>query len=286
MKLSYGRNASYLLPALAFVLACGDEQPLVASTPDGGVMGPPPVVGESPVVAQPPAVAKPPVVAEPPAPGHCQAVAAEIGSAVQGQAVCTTVVRLDASSLAILGHSRLCGASAPVDEATARTLAARSAAEAMVPLEPKPELVGGSSEDGWVYLSRSGDFGQAVMIGARSGSIPFRAQWDWIWSDNSLRSGSILAPGSWSETDLGVGCARPARASVRALDLREQLPTPTPQPTSGEEAARVVLSTAIPAGLAEMGGAKSIVALLYPQWRFGEGHRLEWIVLINSEKAP
>lgn len=274
--------------AVALLDACGENGAAPGGT--AGTSAPSGAAGTSAPAGTGAAGTTGTQVVVPPPSERCQAIAAAIANATRGQLGCTTLVRVDAATLAIIAHARVCGPSAPVDEPTARALAMQAPAGDIatggLPSSAKPTLVGGTPDDQWVYLTRVGDFGAAIAIDARSGLIAFQARWDWIWSEHSLRAGPIVAPASWSETDLGVGCATPTQVPVRTFDLREPLPNPKAPPKSAEDAVNAVLSTALPAGLAALGGAKNVVALLFPQWRYGEGHRLEYVVLVNAVKAP
>lgn len=214
---------------------------------------------------------------------RCEAATAAIATEAQGHEVCTFLVRVDAKSLAIRGHSRVCGASGAIDEAAARALASSA------PVIPGGttatyELVGGAHEDTWVYRVRGGDFGGLAAVSAKSGLVTFRARWDWIWSEDSLRSGPIVEPTSWSASDLGAGCLTPPVVPIHTFDLREEGKT-TP-PYSGEDAAGAVLATGLPGGLSALGGVQNVVTLLFANYSGTVPIPLEYVVLINAAKTP
>jgi hypothetical protein len=214
---------------------------------------------------------------------RCVAATAAIAAEAAGQEVCTFLVRVDAKSLEVRAHSKVCGSSAPIDEATARGLASQAS---ILPggATPSYELIGGTPEDAWVYMVRWGDFGGLAAVSPKSGLVTFRARWDWLWTEDSLRSGPVIAPASWSQSDLGAGCAAPPSVRVQTFDLREEGKT-TP-PKSGEDAARMVLSTALPGGLAELGGVRNVVTLLFANYSGTVPIPLEYVVLVNAAKAP
>jgi hypothetical protein len=198
----------------------------------------------------------------------------EAGPAAQ-TGTCTAVVRLDYTSLAVLGHAFVCGPYTAGNEAKAR---AQADADATFPEAEAAGhgdvLMAGDTEGAeWLFYQSPGDFGGAAAVSARSGLTVFAGSI--VWSG----TGTLLVPAQWSSSELGRGCSSPM-FPIRAFDLRSGSAF-----TSGDwsAAARVVFESALPSALVKLGGVFDSVLLLYPR-TVGEfdPKKAEYVMLING----
>jgi hypothetical protein len=197
----------------------------------------------------------------------------EIAKQTQTIGTCTAVVRLDYTSLKILGHAFVCGQYTPTDEAAARKTAS---ADAVFPYSSGAGagnlLSGPAPKDEWVFSTSPSDFGGGAAVSARSGLTVFAGSIVWAGT------GSIMLPSAWSTSDLGSRCTPPDSLPVRGFDLiGGQAPAQTNQ------AAAVVLATALPSAFTSWGSLFDVVVLLYPR-SVGDfdPRTAEYVVLLNA----
>jgi len=188
---------------------------------------------------------------------------------------CTAVVRLDYTSLAVLGHTFVCGPYGGVTEAMAR---ARADADATFPEAQGAGhgqllLDGGTAGAEWIFYQSPSDFGGASAVSARSGLTVFAGSIVWAGT------GNLMVPDRWNTTALGRGCA-PVTVPIRGFDLRSGAPLATDQSNA---AARVVLESALPPAMTKFGGVFDAIVLLYPRTVGSfDPKRAEYIVLLNG----
>jgi hypothetical protein len=203
----------------------------------------------------------------------CAAIAARIASQTAMAGTCTAVVRLDYSTLTILSHAFVCGKYASPDEATARKTASTDATfQYAGPAGDGSLLSGPDPADEWVFFQSPSDFGGVAAVSARSGLTVFAGSIVW------MGTGDIIVPSTWDTSDLGSGCAPLPRPSIRGFNLGS-----SEAGASFDEAADVVLQTALPAAFWQWGYVFDVVVLLYPR-SVGAfvPEKAEYIVLVNA----
>jgi hypothetical protein len=187
-----------------------------------------------------------------------------------GRGRCTTVVRLDYQTLRIISHAFVCGEGAATDETSAR----QSATAAGYPYTSDADTVKSAptDHDQWVFYKAPNDHGGVAAVSDYTGLATFAATI--VWSGK----GKILFPTSFDDTDMGQGCAVPSSIPVRGINLGGSDGDPRL-----EEAARIVLSTALPEATRHYGESINAVALLYPRSvGMFDPTTAEYIVLVNS----
>lgn len=211
-------------------------------------------------------------------PSVCESIAAELAMQVGPSAqtgTCTAVVRVDYTSLKVLGHTFVCGPYNGGGEEMARATADAAATfpNAQAAGHGKLLLAGNLVGSEWIFYQSPSDFGGASAVSSRSGLTVFAGSIVWAGT------GTLLVPSAWSTSELGTGCPSVMFPS-RGFDL-----------SSGTEfkngeyraAVDVVFGTAIPAAMAKLGGVFEAVVLLYPR-TVGvlDPKRAEYIVLLNG----
>jgi hypothetical protein len=204
--------------------------------------------------------------------GNCAAIADQLASQTAVVGTCTAVVRLDYSTLAILSHAFVCGEYSTRDETAARRTASTDAAFPPGSVGDGQLLSGPNPADEWVLFQPPRDFGGVAAVSARSGLTVFAGSIVW------QGTGYVTVPSTWSMSDLGSGCAHRARPLVRGFDLSQEGAT-----ARFDEAADVVLGTALPSAFEHWGYIFDVVVLLYPRTVGGfDPATAEYIVLVNA----
>jgi hypothetical protein len=171
---------------------------------------------------------------------------------------CTAVVRLDYTSLRILSHAFVCGKYASANESSAR----QSANTVSFPFTREPgagTLLSGAQADQWIFYTSPGDFGAVVSVNRYTGLVTFAGSI--IWSG----AGEIELPKTWSTSDLGRGCNTPNPSDPRYFHLTGGEVADAQATTRMQEAARIVLSTALPTAFLQWGSPFGTTVLLYPR---------------------
>jgi hypothetical protein len=185
---------------------------------------------------------------------------------------CSSVVRLDYETSAILGYAIFCGPYTSVDEGTARATAQADTGFG----QSGWFLSGPTPEDEYVFEQPAGDFGGASAVSALSGLTVFGGSI--VWGG----AGAITYPSSWGPAqDLGSRCPAPAPAppargfnldSGNALSMAEV-----------DSALAVVWQTALAGGLWKNAYVFDAVVLLYPPSVGAfDPTTAEWVVIVNS----
>ena len=213
---------------------------------------------------------------------ECGALADQIGQETSTAGTCTVAVRLDYASLKILGHASYCGGLAPMDQQAAAAIAS----QALMGSFPANLISDAPSDSVWVFRTVAGDFGHATAISVTNGQTVFDGALDWSGVEGEgpgARGGSLPLQPSESHSDLGSGCAATAiePLPMRSFELREGAAAPAARP---DAALKVVLGTALPAGLQRWGSLRDAVVLTYAgrepdainDWRS------EYVVLLNA----
>ncbi len=206
------------------------------------------------------------------APSDCAALAQAIAAQAAGVVTCTSVVRLDYTSHAVLGYRIQCGPYAQTTEAEARAAAQTDTGFGAA----GQSLAGAAPEDDYVFYESPGDFGGAAAVSARSGLTAFGG--GIVWDG----AGDITYPAAWDPpAGLGDKCT-PASTppAARGFDLRGGSALPA---ADVDAALAVVWQTALPDGLWAGGYVFDAMVLLYPRTVGAfDPATAEWIVLVNS----
>jgi len=222
-----------------------------------------------------------------PLPANCAATAAQATAEVGDAETCSLVVRVDSVSLAVTGHTLVCGPRNAVDET-----GARASANAAVTF-PSTGLGGGSGDllsgpapsDVWLFQQIYGDFGHMSAVSAQSGQTLFWGQLDYGGNPFNVtlagfRAGFPTGAVPWAKTELGSGCYSAPSIAPRSWDLREGGNIP---PASELEAADRVMSSAFVKGLAVNLPLTSLVTIHY-----GEGSMpvpvSEYVVIVSAAR--
>lgn len=202
----------------------------------------------------------------------CAALVQAIAQQAAGTVTCTSVVRLDYASRAILGYRIICGPYAQTTEAEAR-----AAAQAQTGYGAAGQsLAGATPEDDFVFYEPPGDFGGVGAVNARNGLPVFGG--GIVWDG----AGEITWPTAWDAPEgLGAGCATSTSPpAARGFDLRDASALPA---ADVDAALAVVWQTALPEGLWQGGYVFDAVVLLYPRTVGAfDPATAEWIALVNS----
>jgi hypothetical protein len=186
---------------------------------------------------------------------------------------CTAVVRLDYTTLALKSHAFVCGQAARPDEASARKSATAAATFPYTSGAGTGKLMSAPTDhDQWVFYTAPADFGGVAAVSDDTGLATFAATI--VWSG----TGEILLPKAFDSADLGEGCEAPSSVPVRGINLASGEAQPR-----FEEAARIVLSTALHAAFRSWAEIFNIVVIAYPRTVGGfEASTAEYIVLVNG----
>jgi len=204
----------------------------------------------------------------------CEDLVAAIASETGIVGSCTAIVRLNYTSMAILGWQLLCGSySMPVTEAEARAQAQADTGYGASGTMVNPA----SPEDEYVFFQAPGDFGGAAAVSARTGLSVFGGSIIW------MGTGDITYPDDWRPaSDLGQDCPRyptlPPAVGYRIAESSEAL-------SAGEVSAAldVVWDTALPEGMWTSNYIFDAVVLLYARSVGAfDPSTAEWIVLVNG----
>jgi len=202
----------------------------------------------------------------------CAAQVEAIAQQAAGTVTCTSVVRLDYASRAILGYRIQCGPYAQSTEAEAR-----AAAQAQTGYGAAGQsLAGAMPQDDFVFYEPPGDFGGVAAVSARNGLPVFGG--GIVWSG----TGEITWPAAWDPAaGLGADCATSTTPpAARGFDLRDASALPA---ADVDAALAVVWQTALPEGLWRGGYVFDAVVLLYPRSVGAfDPSTAEWVVLVNS----
>ncbi len=199
----------------------------------------------------------------------CSEVAKAIAKKAQIVGSCTIIVRFTQTTLTLLGHQWVCGTYAPPDE-----LAARATAQQDTGFGSGVLLSGPAPADAWVFLVEPLDFGGAAVVSARTGLTVFGG--GIVWAGK----GDIKWPKTWLHDPLGEDCAPVSLPKVRSFDLGTGgLPLP-----AGEidKALKRVRATALPSGLAQIGGYDIVLLRYRPSVGAQDPSSDEYVVLFNS----
>ena len=202
----------------------------------------------------------------------CAALVEAIAQQAAGTVTCTSVVRLDYTSRAILGYRILCGPYAQTTEAEARTAAQTQTGYGAA----GQSLAGPTPEDNFVFYEPPGDFGGVGAVSARNGLPVFGG--GIVWDG----AGEITWPAAWDPpVGLGAGCATATSPpTARGFDLRDASALPA---ADVDAALAVVWQTALPEGLWRGGYVFNAMVLLYPRTVGAfDPATAEWIALVNS----
>jgi hypothetical protein len=219
----------------------------------------------------------------------CSSIAADLATEMGTAEVCTAMVRLDFSTLEVLGHAFVCGPYAPPSESQARSTARASYSTSDRDL-PNALMSGAAPLDAWVFQGTSGDNGTDSAVSALSGRLLFSGQlgYDGSFSDAEPELGAfrgyLHVPGAWTNGPLGAGCTGTSGPPIRGIDLR----VGSSVAAKIDDAAHAVLSTALPAAFARTGKLASSLVVAYPGHpappdAAGPPRRgAEYIVLLNG----
>jgi hypothetical protein len=217
----------------------------------------------------------------------CQAIVDAISARSSAKiGSCTTVVRVDAGSRAILGYSMFCGPYGATTEAAARDRAKleTGVGSCFAP----PSITGANPADDFVFYQAAtaaacaccGD-GWVTAVSARNGQTVLGAKILFGEGDG------LAFPATWSPpSELGLDCASnvhqpPARGfDVTGLGAIGGTPAALDAPTLSA-ALDAVWRTALPAGLWKNGYVFDAVVLRYGAQAVSPAH-VEWLVLLNS----
>jgi hypothetical protein len=200
----------------------------------------------------------------------CTAASGTLAASIGAGSACTSLVRVDYTTLAPLGWQVWCGDAKATDEKTAQALLAPE-----LPAEPPLDhyvTVSSGPANPWLLFASPGDFGGLGIVSARTGALVFAGSIEW------MGSGEITYPATWrSPTDLGRGCAPSPRPELRGWRYVEMN-------DDRAKALDVVWSTALPGAVTKsevplafvVGYARS-VGLLDPR-------SAEWLVVIESNR--
>jgi len=185
---------------------------------------------------------------------------------------CSGVVRLDYTTLDILGWQLVCGPYTAVTEADARSQAQTdtgfgSSGAMLNPADPGDE---------YVFYQAPGDFGGCASVSARTGKSVFGGSIIW------MGTGDITYPTTWRSVDtLGEDCPRlPHAVTAVGYDL---VSGSSLDASEVNAAVDVVWSTALPEGMATSGYIFDAVVLLYPRTMGGfDPSTAEYIVILNG----
>jgi hypothetical protein len=204
----------------------------------------------------------------------CDAAAEGIAQAATGAGSCTSVVRLDYASLAVLGFQLACGPYAKPAEADARAAAQKDTGFG----QTGTAAAGDTPSDDFVFVVAASDFGGSAAVSAHTGLSVFGGSTVWAGK------GDITYPKAWRPAaDLGLGCGQTGipMPPARGFDLASGAPLPSAQVNA---ALAKVWETALPAGLAKVAYLIDAMVLLYPRSVGAfDPTTAEWIVLIGSE---
>lgn len=199
---------------------------------------------------------------------------------------CTTLVRVDAGSRAILGYSMFCGPYGATTEAAARDRAKLETGVGSC-FSP-PSITGTFPTDDFVFYQAAtaaacaccGD-GWVTAVSARNGQTVLGAKI--LFGDGN----GLVFPATWSPaSELGLYCGSSVhRPPVRGFDLTGLgaiggTPAALDAPTL-DAALGAVWETALPAGLWKNGYVFDAVVLRYGAQAVSPA-RVEWLVLLNS----
>ena len=205
----------------------------------------------------------------------CASLSQAIASQTAGTHACTTIVRLDYQSLAILGFQIVCGAYAAVDEAGARVTA-----HADTGFGQSGQLLSGPEPiaDEFVFYQSPGDFGGVGVVSAGHGLSVFGGSIFW------MGPGEITYPASWQPAAaLGPDCIPLTNGlppEGRGFDLNQAQPLTA---TEVDDALTQAWVTALPDGLLQGGYVFDATVLMYPRSVGAlDPTTAEWIVMLNS----
>jgi hypothetical protein len=199
---------------------------------------------------------------------------------------CTTVVRVDAVSRAILGSSMFCGPYGSTTEAAARDRAKQETGVGSC-FSP-PSITGTFPTDDFVFYQAAtaaacaccGD-GWVTAVSARNGQTVLGAKVLFGEGDG------LVFPATWSPaSELGLDCPSsvhppPARGfDLTGLGAIGGTPAALDAPTL-DAALSAVWGTALPLGLWKNGYVFDAVVLRYGAQAVAPAH-VEWLVLLNS----
>ena len=217
----------------------------------------------------------------------CEAVVDAISARASAQiGSCTTLVRVDAASRAILGYSLFCGAYGSTTEAAARDRAKLETG--LGSCFSPPSITGANPPDDFVFFQAAtaaacaccGD-GWVTAVSARNGQTVFGARI--LLGDGD---GPVFPATVSPASELGLYCGSSMRQPpVRGFDLTGLgslggTPPALDAPTLSA-ALDAVRETALPAGLWKNGYVFDAVVLKYGAQAISPAHA-EWIVLLNS----
>lgn len=171
---------------------------------------------------------------------------------------CTAVVRFDYTSLRIISHAFVCGKYASTNESAARQIANTVS----LPFTREPgagTLLSGAPAGHWIFYTSPSDFGAVVSVSSLTGMATFAGSI--VWSG----AGEIELPKTWSTTDLGKGCNTPNPVDMRYFNLTGGEVADGQATARMQEAARIVLSTALPTAFLHWGSPFGTTVLLYPR---------------------
>ena len=183
-------------------------------------------------------------------PSDCNSIAASISQQTNVLPACTTVVRLDYLTHAVVGFMFFTSPYQSLTETDARTLAQTDTGFGNGEL-----LSGPNPSDAWIFYTPPGDFGGASAVSARIGHSVFGGSIVWAGQ------GDVVFPTVWNTYDVGHDCPPTTMPPARGFDL---FTGSSLVPQELAEALQAVAQTAIPAGLS-WGTLFDAVVLLYPR---------------------
>ena len=200
----------------------------------------------------------------------CNALSAEIAAQTQVIGSTSVVVRLDYTSLKVLGQVAVKGGYAGgMKEQVARDVAQKDTGYGGGTL-----LSGPDPEDEWVFFTSAGDFGGSAAVSARTGLTVFGGSTVWAGK------GDINYPKDWNLIDLGSGCPPRERRPARGFDLGQGQPLAQ---AKVDAAVDVVWQTALPAALMQWGYVFDVLVLLYPRSVGAfDPATAEYVVIVNA----
>jgi hypothetical protein len=134
-------------------------------------------------------------------------------------------------------------------------------------------LSGSDPTDQWIFTTNQGDFGGVTAVSGHTGLVTFVGSIVW------KGGGDIVYPTTWSTTDLGKGCNTSKPKDTRTYNLTGGRITDL----NVMEAARIVLSTALPPAFQHWGSILGTTVLLYPRAAGGfDPETSEFIVLLEG----
>lgn len=203
-------------------------------------------------------------------PRDCTTAARQIAVLAAGPR-CTSVVRVDYTSNALLGWQLRCGPAMSPTEADAR----KALAPYLPPyvdldsyrLEPTPPPAP------MVLFASPGDFGGVGLVSSRTGLPAFAGGIVW------MGRGEIAWPTAWRDrSELSAGCTSPPPATWSQYVASGEMTSPA------KAALDAVWATALPIGLRMSGAIDGAFVLGYPRTvGMLDPAAAEWIVTIESK---